>query len=68
MDEIPLNSSVVKQAEVQNLHQDGSLHLHTRSLKYGKVIDFFSAGSVEFILVEHVLHLPIYCCFAFFLN
>ncbi|KAL3701027.1 hypothetical protein R1sor_019049 [Riccia sorocarpa] len=24
-------------AEVQTLHQDGSLHLHTRSLKYGKL-------------------------------
>jgi len=24
-------------AEVQNLHADGSLHLHTRSLKYGKL-------------------------------
>ncbi|XP_024372197.1 exosome complex component RRP4 homolog isoform X1 [Physcomitrium patens] len=24
-------------AEVQSLHQDGSLHLHTRSLKYGKL-------------------------------
>lgn len=25
------------QAEVQALHQDGSVSLHTRSLKYGKV-------------------------------
>lgn len=27
-------------AEVQNVFQDGSLSLHTRSLKYGKVILF----------------------------
>lgn len=26
---------------MQSLHQDGSLHLHTRSLKYGKVIEFY---------------------------
>ena len=24
-------------AEIQNIHSDGSLHLHTRSLKYGKL-------------------------------
>lgn len=27
-------------AEVQDIFQDGSLSLHTRSLKYGKVFDF----------------------------
>ena len=28
---------LVQYAEVQNVHQDGSLTLHTRNLNYGKV-------------------------------
>lgn len=32
-------------AEVQNIFSDGSLSLHTRSLKYGKVISNQSYGS-----------------------
>lgn len=31
-------------AEVQNVFSDGSLSLHTRSLKYGKVIRFYEAN------------------------
>lgn len=38
------------QAEVQALHADGSIALHTRSTKYGKV----SASAIELLYTEQL--------------
>ena len=37
---------IILQAEVQSLHADGSIALHTRSAKYGKVIHFTESSCV----------------------
>ena len=52
-------------AEVQNVFSDGSLSLHTRSLKYGKVSIFVTAGHGPYVWCYHVCWLAMRTAYCF---
>ena len=43
-------------AEVQSVHGDGSLSLHTRSLKYGKVMNMLTFLKITFVFSSVLSH------------